>query len=412
VRDRGARSTLRGLSTPAVTSSAKQPATGKYPGAILFTGFEPSGDDHASIIIAELKRRHPDLPIYAWGGPKMEKAGAIIVERTGESAVMGIPGVGKIVEHLRINKRIGAWMDKNKLAMHIPVDSPDANFPICAMARERGAKVVHMVAPQLWAWREGRIRKLRRLTNMVLCILPFEEAWFTSRNVPAKFIGHPLFNEPLDVETLDAKAAELPQGSPRIAFMPGSRPSEIARSFPPMLDAYRRLKLDFPQLSVVMALTKPAVEQRLRAMAKELGGWPEGLTCVIGDTDLVVRWCEMAVVASGTVTLQVAKQLKPMVTFYRFGKSLRVPYALFGGMLFKTRYFTLPNLIAGRKVVPELVPYFGDGHALVVACYRIMRQPGYADDQRAGLKEIVDQLSTKRAGASAADEIERLLGLR
>ncbi|MGH7131177.1 MAG: lipid-A-disaccharide synthase [Phycisphaerales bacterium] len=380
-------------------------------GAVLFTGFEPSGDDHASIVIAELKRRHPDLPIYAWGGPKMERAGAVIVERTGESAVMGIPGVGKIIEHVKINRRVRRWMDRNPVAVHIPVDSPDANFPICRMAKERGAKVVHMVAPQLWAWREGRIKKLRRLTDMVLCVLPFEEEWFRSRSVPAKFIGHPQFNQPLDFEALDRRAAELPQGTPRIAFMPGSRPGEIRRSFPPMLDAYRRLKLDFPNLSVVMALTKPEVEQRLRKAAAGMGGWPEGMHTVVGDTDLVVRWCEMAVVASGTVTLQVAKQIKPMVTFYRFGRHMKLPHVLFGHLIFKTKFFTLPNLIAGRQVVPELVPYFGDGHALAVACYRIMRQPGYAEDQRAGLREIVAKLEGRLAGPSAADEIEKIIGL-
>lgn len=178
-----------------------------------------------------------------------------------------------------------------------------------------------------------------------------------------------------------------------------------------MLDALRRLKLDFPNLSVVMALTKPEVEQRLRKTAAGLGGWPDELHTVVGDTDLVVRWCEMAVVASGTVTLQVAKQIKPMVTFYRFGKHLRVPAALFGHMLFKTKFFTLPNLIAGRQVVPELVPYFGDGHALAVACYRIMRQPGYAEDQRAGLREIVAKLEGRLAGPAAAEEIEKILGL-
>ena len=93
---------------------------------MLFTSFEPSGDDHASIVIAELKRRHPDLPIYAWGGPKMEKAGATIVERTGHDAVMGLPGIGKIIEHIRINRRIEEWLDRNRVAAHIPVDSPDA----------------------------------------------------------------------------------------------------------------------------------------------------------------------------------------------------------------------------------------------------------------------------------------------
>ncbi|MBX9737165.1 MAG: hypothetical protein K2X32_09590, partial [Phycisphaerales bacterium] len=109
-------------------------SSGSARSGILFTAFEPSGDDHASVVIAELRRRWPALPIYAWGGRKMEAAGATIIERTGEHAVMGVPGISKVLEHVRINRRIEEWLDHNKVALHIPVDSPDANFSICAMA--------------------------------------------------------------------------------------------------------------------------------------------------------------------------------------------------------------------------------------------------------------------------------------
>ena len=119
--------------------------------ALLFTAFEPSGDDHASAVIAELRRRHPALTIYAWGGPKMQRAGATIQERTGDDAVMGLPGIAKVLEHLRINARIDAFMAANHITVHIPVDSPSANTSICAIAKKRGARVVHLVAPQIWA---------------------------------------------------------------------------------------------------------------------------------------------------------------------------------------------------------------------------------------------------------------------
>ncbi|HHN78407.1 MAG TPA: lipid-A-disaccharide synthase, partial [Phycisphaerales bacterium] len=140
--------------------------------AILFTGFEPSGDDHASAVIAELRRRHPGLRMYAWGGPKMGQAGAEIIEETGKDAVMGLPGLSKVLEHRRINQRIAAWLDRNPVRVHVPIDSPAANFPICKMARKRGVKVVHLVAPQVWAWGKWRVNKLRRLTDFVCCLLP------------------------------------------------------------------------------------------------------------------------------------------------------------------------------------------------------------------------------------------------
>src|SRR4029077_19745467 len=131
------------------------------------------------------------------------RAGATLVERTGDDAVMGVPALKKIREHTRINERIDAWMRQHRPGVHIPVDSPGANFPICKIAKGHGIKVVHLVAPQIWAWGRWRIGKLRRRTDMVLCLLPFEESFFRTRHVPARFIAHPLFDAPISEAELD-----------------------------------------------------------------------------------------------------------------------------------------------------------------------------------------------------------------
>jgi lipid-A-disaccharide synthase len=375
---------------------------------ILFTAFEPSGDDHASVVIAELQSRHPDMPIFAWGGPKMQAAGATIVERTGEDAVMGIPGASKIAEHIRMNRRIAAWMDQHSPVLHVPVDSPGANFPVCKLAKARGIRVVHLVAPQVWAWATWRIKKLRRLTDFVLCLLPFEEEYFLSRGVPAKFVGHPLFEEALDVAALAEQARAYPTGTPKIALMPGSRPSEMKSCFPILLDAFRRLRADFKSAAGMVAATKQETGQYLRDYAEELGGWPEGLGLATGQTDAVIHWCDYAMTVSGTVTLQIAKQGKPMVAMYR---PSRLVVAI-GRTLMKLDRFTLPNLIAGRDLIPELIPPFGEGEEPAVEIIRLMRQTGYADDQREGVRQVVAKFEGRRAGELAADEIERMLGLR
>ena len=405
------------------------PAAASDTPAVLFTGFEPSGDDHASAVIAELRRIAPELRLYAWGGPRMEAAGATIIEYTGRDAVMGMPGLAKIREHRAINERIAAWLDENPVTVHVPVDSPAANFPICAMAKQRGVKVVHLVAPQIWAWGKWRIRKLRRLTDLALCLLPFEEGWFTTRGVPARFVGHPLFDEPLEMAEIDAQAEALPRGAPKLALMPGSRPSELRKNFPLLLEAYRALKAEQPELAgvvaavndeVAAALRELAAEEQhffrgtpknraeaLRALAAKGEGWPEGLHIASGKADAVIRWCDLALVVSGTVTLQIARQHKPMVAFY---KSSRLLYWLIARWIVSTRFFTLPNLIAGREVVPELIPHFGGAERLVAAARTLLDDPEAMERQRQDLRDIASRFNGHHAAKSAARAIAQMAG--
>lgn len=350
----------------------------------------------------------------------MLAAGATVVERTGDDAVMGVPGIEKIREHQRINARIEAWLTQKRsegepITLHVPVDSPAANFPICSIAKSLGITVVHVVAPQIWAWARWRIHKLRRRTNLVLCILPFEERFFSKRGVPARFIGHFLFDEPLDERALDARAALLPQGSPKLAIMPGSRPDEVRRNFPLMLEVFRDLRREFPGLQGVVAATRPPVEAMLRGMSGVLGpgvpgngGWPEGIRAVVADTDAVIRWSDVALVKSGTVTMQVTKQLRPMVIFYK--KHNPLIFALAKAIV-ATRLFSLPNVIAGRAIVPEFVPHYGGSAPITQAVLNILRDPGAAERQRADLSAVVAQFAGKSARKLAADAIEEVLGL-
>lgn len=377
--------------------------------ALLFTAFEPSGDDHASAVIAELRARHPDLPIYAWGGPKMERAGATLIALTGRDAVMGLPGLRKIQEHRRINADVAAWMDRNPVTLHIPVDSPAANFPICAIAKARGAKVVHLVAPQIWAWGRWRIHKLRRLTDLVLCLLPFEERFFRRRNVPARFVGHPLFDRPVDEAELARRAAAFADGSPRLALMPGSRPAEIHKNFPLLLEVFRRLKAEHPAMTGMIATTGPDVEARLREMAAALGGWPEGLHTAISQTDAVIHWCEAALVVSGTVSLQVAKQCRPMVVFY---KSSPLLYFGLAKWIVATKFYALPNLVAERRIIPELVPHFGGAEPIYRAASALIGSPEALRRQREDLAAMVERFAGLNAASAAADAIEEVAGLR
>jgi len=402
------------VNSPAIDPPADASERSPRRAALLFTAFEPSGDDHASAVIAELRARHPDLTIFAWGGPKMAAAGANVIERTGEDAVMGMPGLAKIREHQRINERIARWLDANKtsdtpVVLHIPVDSPAANTPICKIAKARGIRVVHLVAPQIWAWGRWRIRTIRKLTDQLLCVLPFEERFFTRRGVPARFIGHFLFDRPVDPFDLDAKAAALPAGSPKIAMMPGSRPEELRRHFPIMLEAFGKLKQIYPQLAGVVACTNERVEAQLRQTAASLpGGWPNDLQTAVGQTDAIVRWCDLAMVKSGTVTMQVARQLRPMVIFYQKANPVT---AVFMRLIVATKLFALPNVIAARRIIPELIPYYGNADRLVRAVRHVLDTPAERDRQTRELAAVIEKFRGRHARVLAANAIEEFAGI-
>ncbi len=376
---------------------------------MLFTAFEPSGDDHAAAIIRVLRASYPDLNIYAWGGRKMEAAGAQIIEHTGDDAVMGMPGLAKIKEHKRINHSIEQWLRDHQIRVHIPVDSPAANFPVCKLTKAAGARVVHMVAPQLWAWAPWRIRKLRKLTDHVMCVLPFEEQWFTSRGVDATFIGHQLFDEPLDTQALDAQIKDWVRGQQSIALMPGSRPGEMRKNFPLLIGAYIKLAKEHPEMRGLVAATREELEPVLRKIARDAGHtWPDSLGFTHSNTDAVIRWCDLAMVVSGTVTLQIAKQRRPMVIVY---KLRRVAWNLVGRWLIQTKFITLPNIIAGREICPELVPHFTGVDPIADKVVELLEDQDTFDRQVQDLEDLVEVFEHQNASANAARIIARYAGV-
>ncbi|MCA9274668.1 MAG: lipid-A-disaccharide synthase [Phycisphaerales bacterium] len=383
--------------------------TGTVQPAILFTAFEPSGDDHAAAVITRLRTLYPKLKIYAWGGRKMQAAGAEVVQFTGDDAVMGMPGLAKIREHQRINTEIERWLRDHRISVHIPVDSPAANFPVCKLTKAAGARVVHLVAPQLWAWAPWRIRKLRRLTDHVMCVLPFEQEWFRARGVEATFIGHPLFDQSLDTKMLDEQISAWERGEQNIALMPGSRPSEMKKNFPLLLGAYIKLNNEHKDMRGIVAATRKEIDPVLRQIAREAGlEWPDSLQIRHASTDAVVRWCDLAMVVSGTVTLQIAKQHKPMVIVYKLG---RVAWTLIARWLIRTDYITLPNLIAGREICPELVPHFGGSEPIADKVVGLLEDQEAFATQVRELEAIGKVYDEQNAAENAAKIIARYAGL-
>jgi len=331
------------------------------PRTVLFTAFEPSGDAHAAPVIRAIRERKPHWRVVALGGRRMAAAGAEVLIRTADDGSMVIPAWSKVQSVRRAAAFVTDWVAGNPLSVHVPVDSPAANFPICARTRAAGARVVHLVAPQLWAWAPWRIRKLRRLTDHVCCLLPFEQEWFRSRGVPATFVGHPVINRgPSHDAEAPATLGLLPDGSPRVLLLPGSRQSEVDRNSRLLVRAFEAVRDECPE---AVALVVAASADAAARFARRVPQMPERMAMATGAIDAGVAWCDMAIAVSGTVTLDVARQRKPMIGIYRTG----LVSWLGSHVILQAPNRLLPNVLAGRRIVPEFVP-----------CWRGVGVPGAA----------------------------------
>ncbi len=386
---------------------------------ILFTAFEPSGDEHAAPVVAELCRLVPNTPIYALGGPRMADAGAELIAQTCTRGTMGASSFGEIGRQMKLRRRLKAWLSDHRVAVHVPTDSPAANWAFCKLVRKqwgragdgRGSKTVHLVAPQVWAWASWRVGKLRRMSDLVLCLLPFEPKWFAEHGVAARFIGHPVFDSELDEQTLNWDGMHLPGGKPRLALLPGSRPAEIKHNWPDLLEAFARLCRQFDTAQGIVVAVHQRAAERLRRLTPN---WPDNLKLVQGKMNPVLHWADLVLAASGTVTLHVARHRKPMTIVYRVNP---VSWTLVGRWVVNARTFSLPNLIAANRVDPdpaehvvkEFIPFWGDVQPIVDEATSLIRNDDKRLAQVEALSTIADRFEHHHAGREAAQAIVDLM---
>jgi lipid-A-disaccharide synthase len=411
------------------------------PRAILFSAFETSGDHNAAAVIAALRELSPRTRIYALGGRRMREAGAELLETSTGRAVMFLDAAAEAWGHHRRMGRLRRWLRSHAIDALVPVDSPAANWGICKLVRrmQPAARIVHLSAPQLWAWAGWRIHKMRRLSDHVLCLNPFEPAWFEQRGMGASFVGHPLFSPERMMPPIEHD--NLPTGRPRLALIPGSRKKEIRANWPTMLAAFAQLRRQHPGLhAMAAALDEPTADmladmnRRLHttgtdttetdsaatdatgtdatgtdATRTDTTGWPPGLSVRIGQIDTVLEWCDAALVVSGTATLDVTVHRRPMVVMYNFSRLLHTA----GRWLLTTRTFSLPNLIAEScglgRAVPELVPHFGQVQPVVDALEPLLSDPTARQRQTRTLEQVAGLFAGIRYGSVAAQRLLAVL---
>jgi lipid-A-disaccharide synthase len=312
-----------------------------------------------------------------------------------DAASLAVVGLLEVVAHIpRIYgeyRKLLAAAREEKPDLAILTDSPDFHLPVARRLHRQGVPVVYLVAPQAWAWRKRRLKAMRRTLRRVLCIFPFEEAFFARAGVPATYIGHPLVGlvaPSLGREEFFRKHG-LAAGRPLIAVLPGSRRGEAARHLPAVLDAVERLCRE-----QALNLILPASATTGAAFFRERMG-PSPVRVIEGESWDAMAHADLVLAASGTVTVEAALLGTPMVTFYKV-----TPLSWMAGkLLVRVPFYSMVNLIAGRAVVPELMQSRMTGETIAREARRLLADPGARAEMKAGLDEVREKLS--RAGISA-----------
>ena len=353
---------------------------------ILVSAGEASGDLYASLVVEELRRLDPRMEFFGCTGPRLRTAG---VRTVVDAASLAVVGLLEVVAHIpRIHgeyRKLLAAAREQRPSLAILTDSPDFHLRVARRLHAQGVPVVYLVAPQAWAWRKGRVKQMRRDLTRLFCIFPFEEAFFRGEGVNATYIGHPLARLVKPTLSRDEffRKHRLAPGRPLISVLPGSRRGEAARHLPALIDAAGRLYRD-----QAVNLVLPASATTGAAFFEErVGGSP--IRVIEGESWDAMAHSDLALAASGTVTVEAALLGTPMVTFYK----VTMPSWVAGKFLVSVPFYSMVNLIAGWAVVPELMQGQMTGEAIAREARRLLTDPDARAEMKRGLAEVREKLS-------------------
>ena len=373
-------------------------AAGRTP--ILISAGEASGEMYGARLIEALKRHEPSLQFFGVGGERMRAAGCDTVVDARDLAVVGI---SEIVGHLpKIYSRfrtLVAAIDQRRPALGIVIDSPAFNWRVARQLKQRSVPVVYYVTPQFWAWRQGRVRLLKKYVDKLLVIFPFEEGFFRERGMDAQFVGHPLADIAPPAPDREAFASEhkLDPAKNWITLMPGSRRKEVRMNLPTIIEAVQRLGSGYEYvLPVAPTLDHAFVQEFIGSQSIAL----------VADSLPALVLSRAAIVASGTATVEAALMGTPFVMVYRVSP---ITFAL-GRPLVKVPHFAMVNLIAGERVVSELVQDDFTAENVVSAMQPLLKERPERAKMLAGLEKVRALLkganpSDNRSAAERAAEI-------
>ena len=368
---------------------------------IALVAGEASGDILGAGLMRALKAQHPAVEFIGVGGPLMQAEGLTSYFPMERLSVMGLVEVlGRLRELLARRKLLIQTLIEEKPDVFIGIDAPDFTLNIELKLRQAGIKTVHYVSPSVWAWRQKRVLKIREGCDLMLTLLPFEARFYEEKGVPVRFVGHTLADTiPLQADRAAARAElGLPDG-PLVALMPGSRGGEVGRLASVFFDAAERLQALKPGVRFVLPCASP---QRRAQIETLLEGRNLPLTLLDGQSHLALAACDAVLIASGTATLEALLYKRPMVVAYRLAP---LTFWILKRMV-KSPYISLPNLLAQRLLVPELLQDDATPEALAQTLLPLIDG---GEEQTRGFDDI-HRILRRDASNQAADAVLTLIG--
>jgi lipid-A-disaccharide synthase len=379
------------------------PAT---PPRLLISCGEPSGDLYGAELLRHLRRDQPGLMAFGVGGDRLANQGVSLTAHVRDLAVVGILEVIRHIPTIRRSfSRVVAELDRQRPDAAVLVDYPDFNLRLAKELRQRGVPVIYYVSPQVWAWKRGRVRTIRDTVSRMVVIFPFEKALYEEADVPVTYVGHPLVDlvHPATDRHAFLSGLGLDPARPVIALLPGSRTTEVANNLPPLIEAAAIVLRRRPEAQFVLAAAPLLDAATLRARCS---GVP--IRVVANETHPVVGAADLALVASGTATVETALLGTPMIVVYRVAP---ITYAL-GRRFVRVAHFAMVNLIAEREVVPELIQSDFTAPRVAEEALSLLTDPRRAGRMREDLAEVRRRLGEPGASARAAAVVRELLAPR
>jgi lipid-A-disaccharide synthase len=368
---------------------------------IALVAGEASGDNLGAALIAAIRERVPDARFVGVPGPRMREAGCEALASSDELALMGL---AEILRHLPrligLRRRLVRELLARRPAVFVGIDAPEFNLGLAKRLKAGGLPTVQYVSPQVWAWRQGRVRGIAESCDRILCLLPFEPAFYAEHGVTARFVGHPLADQfPLEADRAGARAAlGLSSDDEVIALLPGSRMGEVSRLAAPFVGAAQWIAALRPGAKFVVPLTSASTRACFEAALASASGL--SLKVLDGQSRLALAAADVVLTASGTATLETLLSQRPMVVAYKLAPL--TAFLLRGLGLVKVRHFSQPNLLVGREIVPEFFQEAATPELLGGAVLQWLEQPQRLGELREAFGRVHRDL--RRGGAALAAE--------